>query len=96
MPITRLVHMTYPAEKADNAARYWKESCAPLMAAQSGCLAEELLRRGDVPTEFVSFSLWDNEASIRKYLESDSYQKIRAHNLDNGATHVTIRLYEQA
>ena len=49
----------------------------------------------DVPTEFVSYSVWDNEDSIRRYLESDDYHKIRAENREKGATHVTVRLYER-
>jgi heme-degrading monooxygenase HmoA len=86
--------MTYPAEKADDAARNWKDTCGNLMAAQPGCLGEEFLRRGDVPTEFVSYSVWDSEDSIRTYLEGDTYRTIREHNRANGAMHVTVRLYD--
>ncbi len=57
MSIIRLVHMIYPAEKADEAARTWKENRGPLMAGQPGCHSEELLRCGDVPIEFVSYSV---------------------------------------
>ena len=35
MSIIRLVHMTYPAENADEAARNWKTNRGPLMAKQS-------------------------------------------------------------
>ncbi len=95
MSIIRLVQMIYPPEKADEAARNWKESCGPLMAGEPGCLSEELLRCGDVPTEFVSYSIWDNEESIRRYLEGDAYHKIRAYNRENGAMHVIVRLYDR-
>lgn len=95
MPIIRLVHMTYPAENADDAANSWKQNRGPLMAKQLGCLSEELLRCTDVPTEFVSYSVWDDEEDIRVYLESDDYHKIRAENREKGATHVTVRLYER-
>ena len=95
MSVIRLVHMTYLAEKADEAARTWKENRGPLMAGQPGCHSEELLRCGDVPTEFVSYSVWDDEDSIRQYLESDAYHKIRADNREKGAAHVTVRLYDR-
>ena len=95
MSIIRLVHMTYPPENADEAARNWKENSGPLMAGQPGCLSEELLRCGDVPTEFVSYSVWDNEENIRQYLKGDAYHKIRADNRENRAMRVTVRLYDR-
>ena len=95
MSIIRLVHMTYPAETANEAAESWKKNRGPLMAGQAGCQSEELLRCSDVPTEFVSYSVWDNEDSIRHYLESSAYHRIREENRQKGATHVTVRLYDR-
>ncbi len=68
MSIIRPVHMTYPAEKADEAARTRKEYRGPLMADQPGCHSEELLRCGDVPTQYDTYSVWENEESIRQGL----------------------------
>lgn len=93
MSIIRLVHFTYPEDKADEAARSWKEKLGPSIARQPGCLSEELLRCEDVPNEFVSYSVWDGEDSVRRYLESETFQEVRAENRKYGASHVTVRLY---
>jgi heme-degrading monooxygenase HmoA len=96
MSIIRLIHITYPPDRADEAARRWKDKCGPLLTQQTGCQSEMLLRCKDVPNEFVSYSEWDNEESIRTYLESDAYQQIRAHHLEMGGGDVSIRLYNRA
>ena len=93
MSIIRLIHVTYPLDRANEAARIWKAECGPLMKKQSGCMLEELLRCQDVPNEFVSYSEWDDEDSIRRYLKSDAHQKIRSHHRGMGGGDVTIQLY---
>jgi heme-degrading monooxygenase HmoA len=96
MTVIRLLHVDYPPEKADEAARSWKEKCGPLMRREPGCLAERLLRGQDVPHEFVSYSEWDGEDSIRRYLESSAYHQIRDHHRSMGGGHVSVRLYVAA
>ena len=93
MSIIRLIHVTYPPDKADEAASSWKEKCGPLIAKQPGCLSEELLRCRDVPNEFVSISEWEDEESIRSYLKSEAYQEVRGHHRSMGGGDVTVRLY---
>lgn len=95
MSVIRIVLVRYPSERADEAARVWKEQCGPLIAGRSGCLGEELYRCRDVPGEFVSYSEWDSEANIRGYLESDAWRQIRAHHRAMGGGDVVIRLYDR-
>ena len=42
--ITRMIVVTVPADKAQEAERLWKTECAPLMIQQPGCASEEFLR----------------------------------------------------
>jgi heme-degrading monooxygenase HmoA len=96
MSIRRILHVTYPPDRADEAARTWKDTCGPLIARQPGCLSEELFRCQDVPTEFLSISDWEDEDSIRNYLASPDYHDVRFHHRRMGGGDVTIRLYVRA
>ncbi len=93
MSITRLVHVTYSPDKADEASRSWKQKCGPLISRQPGCLSEWLLRCRDVPNEFVSVSEWDSEQSIRLYLKSEAHREVRGHHRKMGGGDATVRLY---
>lgn len=93
MPVIRLIFCRFPADQCEKAVRNWKESCAPLMIQQPGCLSEELMRRTDDPGEFISYSEWDNEDSIRKYLASDAHKEIKRRNRNIDGADVTIRHY---
>jgi heme-degrading monooxygenase HmoA len=94
MPIIRLIYITFPAEQATQAERNWKESCAPLMIKQHGCLSEELLRNIDHPGEYISYSEWEDEESIRRYLQSDDHQEIKRHNRSIVGATVVVKQYQ--
>jgi quinol monooxygenase YgiN len=79
MAVVRLIFVTVKAEDASAAERVWKEDCAPLMIKQQGCLSEELLRSTEVPGEFISYAVWENQASIDRYLRSADHQLIKQH-----------------
>lgn len=93
MALVRLLQVTYPSARADEVAQKWKEEYGPLLKGQAGCLSETLLQCKDVPNEFVSYSEWQDEDSIRDYLGSNAYQTIRNHHLRMGGGKVGIRLY---
>jgi len=95
MSIIRMIHTTFPANMAKQAERNWKEKCAPLMIQQPGCLSERLLRCGDIPGEYISYSEWDNEESIRKYLQSESHREIKQTNRNIQGAHVVVKMYEE-
>lgn len=79
MPIARLIYVKVSPDQADEAERVWKEECAPLMIKSPGCLSEELLKCLDEPDEYISYSEWEDDTSIDKYLESKEHEEIRRH-----------------
>lgn len=95
MTVTRLIFATFPADQAEKAEQNWKEKCAPLMIRQEGCLSEQLLRCKDQPGEFVSYSEWESEGAIEKYLQSEDHQEIKRHNTNITGATVVVKHYER-
>ena len=79
MPIIRLIYVSVGPEHMAEAEKVWKDSCAPLMIKQKGCLSEELMKCVDAPGEYISYSEWENQASIDAYLASEAHKEIRQH-----------------
>lgn len=94
MSVIRIIYASFPASQADKAVANWKEKCAPLMIRQPGCISEELLRCTDNPGEMISYSEWDSQESIEKYLASEDHKEIKRHNRNIEGADVTIKLYE--
>tara|TARA_R110000787_G_scaffold86132_6_gene183647 strand:+ start:405 stop:698 length:294 start_codon:yes stop_codon:yes gene_type:complete len=94
MAVTRLIYCTFPADQADKAIENWKEHCAPLMIRQDGCRSEKMLKSSDNPGEVISYSEWDDMASIERYLASDDHQEIKRHNRNIEGADVTVKHYE--
>jgi heme-degrading monooxygenase HmoA len=95
MAIIRMIYASFPAELAEQAERNWKEECAPLMIKQPGCLSEQLLSCTNAPGEYISWSEWDSEASIEKYLASEAHQEIKRHNRNIRDASVLVKHYKQ-
>ncbi len=79
MAIVRLIFVRVKPEDGAAAERLWKDECAPLMIRQEGCLSEELLKSIEVPGEYISYSVWENQESIDRYLASDAHEEIKRH-----------------
>ena len=79
MAIVRLIFVTVKPEDGAAAERLWKEECAPLMIKQAGCLSEELLKSVEVPGEYISYSVWENQESIDRYRASPAHEEIKRH-----------------
>lgn len=77
--ITRMILVSVPGEKADEAMRLWKEDCAPLMIKQPGCVSEQFLRGREKTGEFISISTWEDQAAIDKYRKSDAHASVQKH-----------------
>jgi heme-degrading monooxygenase HmoA len=86
MAIVRLIFVRVNPADGPAAERLWKEECAPLMITQQGCLSEELLRSIEAPGEYISHSVWENQAYIDRYRASEAHQQIKRH----GASLATI------
>ena len=94
MPIVRVIHVTFPPDQAVKAEENWKESCAPIMIRQPGCRSEELHRCKENPGDYISYSEWDDEESIQRYLQSEDHQEIKRHNRNIEGVKVEVRHYE--
>ncbi|MDH3443134.1 MAG: antibiotic biosynthesis monooxygenase [Deltaproteobacteria bacterium] len=94
MSIVRLIYVTVKPEQQKAAVDLWKNHCAPLMIKQPGCLSEKLLECVDAPGEFISYSEWDNQASIDKYRSSEAHSEIQkgARGLQGGQA--SVKRYE--
>ena len=79
MPIVRLIFVKVDPADAPAAERLWKEECAPLMIRQEGCLSEELLRSIETPGEYISHSVWEDQACVERYRKSEAHQQIKRH-----------------
>jgi heme-degrading monooxygenase HmoA len=93
MSIIRLIITTVPAEFAHQAEVNWKEKCAPIMIRQPGCLSEKMLRCETTPGEYISYSEWEDEASIERYLQSEDHQEIKRHNTNITGAKVAVKHY---
>jgi heme-degrading monooxygenase HmoA len=94
MSIIRLIITTVPPDQADQAERNWKEFCAPIMIRQSGCLSEKMLRCETTPGEYISYSEWEDEESIKRYLASEDHQEIKRHNTNIQGAQVVVKKYQ--
>ena len=79
MAIVRLIFVRVKPEEAAAAERLRKDECAPLMIKQQGCLSEELLKSLEVPGEYISYSVWENQDAIDRYRASDAHEEIKRH-----------------
>ena len=94
MSIIRLIITTVPPEHGGQAERNWKEFCAPIMIRQPGCLSEKMLRCENTPGEYISYSEWEDEESIQKYLASEDHQEIKRHNTNIPGAQVVVKKYQ--
>ena len=94
MPIVRLIYVTVKNDQIKQAIDLWKNHCAPLMIKQPGCLSEKLLECTDAPGEFISYSEWDNQANIDKYLKSDAHAEIQKHARGLQGGQASVKRYE--
>ena len=95
MPIARLIYVSVDPQQMAEAERLWKQDCAPLMIQAQGCLSEELLKCIDAPGEYISYSEWESQEAIDRYLASPAHEEIRRHTrgLQSGER-PTVKRYE--
>jgi heme-degrading monooxygenase HmoA len=93
--IIRMIVVTVPKEKADEAERIWKTECAPVMIQQPGCLGEQFLRSRDNPDEMISLQSWRDQDSIDRYRAGPGHQEILKHTHGlMGVSKVEVKNYE--
>ena len=94
MSIVRLIYVSVKGDQGKQAVDLWKNHCAPLMIKQPGCLSEKLLECVDTPGEFISYSEWDDQASIDKYRTSDAHAEIQKHARGLQGGQASVKRYE--
>jgi len=80
MPIIRLIYVKVEPDQLSETETVWTEKCAPLMIKQPGCLSEQLLKCIDSPGEYISYSEWDGQENIDRYLAGGDHQEIKKHS----------------
>jgi heme-degrading monooxygenase HmoA len=93
MSIIRLIHIQLDPSENEKAEQVWKTECAPLMIQQKGCLSEKLLR-AKAAGEFISYSEWESEQDIERYMKSDAHKEIVRHSRGLKGTKVVVKLYD--
>ncbi|HZD61555.1 MAG TPA: antibiotic biosynthesis monooxygenase family protein [Xanthobacteraceae bacterium] len=93
MSIIRLIHIQLDPAENEKAEQVWKTECAPLMIQQKGCLSEKLLR-ARAAGEFISYSEWESEEDIERYMKSDAHKEIVRHSRGLKGTKVVVKLYD--
>jgi heme-degrading monooxygenase HmoA len=93
MSIIRLIHIQLDPSENEKAEQVWKTECAPLMTQQKGCLSEKLLR-ARAAGEFISYSEWESEQDIERYMKSDAHKEIVRHSRGLKGTKVVVKLYD--
>jgi heme-degrading monooxygenase HmoA len=93
MSIIRLIHIKIDPSEKERAEQVWKAECAPLMIQQPGCISEKLLRLRS-GGEFISYSEWQTEADIQRYLASEAHKEIVRHSRGLKGTKVEVKLYD--
>src|SRR6516225_7365534 len=78
MSIIRLIHVKIDPSETETAERIWKTECATLMISQKGCISEKLLRARE-RGEFISYSEWETEVDIERYMSSAAHKQIVNH-----------------
>jgi heme-degrading monooxygenase HmoA len=57
-------------------------------------LSEKLLECVDAPGEFISYSEWENQASIDKYRSSEDHSDIQKHARSLQGGQASVKRYE--
>jgi heme-degrading monooxygenase HmoA len=93
MSIIRLIHIQLDPSENEKAERVWKAECAPLMIRQQGCISEKLLR-SKAGGEFISYSEWESEKDIERYMNSDAHKEIVRHSRGLKGAKALVKLYD--
>ncbi|MCU0360076.1 MAG: antibiotic biosynthesis monooxygenase [Bacteroidia bacterium] len=75
--IKRIVKMEFRADKVEEFKLIFKTSCSKIKA-RKGCHHVELLQDINNPCLFFTFSIWDEEADLNAYRDSDLFAGVWA------------------
>jgi quinol monooxygenase YgiN len=75
--IKRIVKMEFRPDKVEDFKLIFKTSCSKIRA-RKGCRHVELLQDVKNPALFFTFSVWEEEADLNAYRESELFAKVWA------------------
>jgi heme-degrading monooxygenase HmoA len=71
---TRFFHAKIRPGKESEFKRFYTGEILPALQQASGCLYGSLIQSTENPEDFISFSLWDTQGSIRAWEQSSKYE----------------------
>jgi quinol monooxygenase YgiN len=75
MPLTRIVKLTFAADKVSDFLQTFDER-KEMIASFEGCSSVELLRDINNPNIFFTYSKWDKEQSLENYRNSELFNTV--------------------
>ena len=93
MSIIRLIHIKIDPSETETAERIWRTQCGTLMNSQKGCISQKLLRARE-RGEFISYSEWETEADIERYMSSPAHKQIVSHARGVKGASAVVKLYD--
>jgi autoinducer 2-degrading protein len=73
--ITRIVKMTFAAEKTADFIKIFEES-KHLIRGFEGCRSVKLLRQTDPINTFFTYSCWNSESDLENYRKSETFKTV--------------------
>ena len=92
--LTRFFHPKIKPGKSAEFKRFYNEEILSALQKTPGCLYGSLIQSVEDPNEFISFSLWDSEASVGGWEKSETFALLlgRAREFFAGSTEWRVQL----
>jgi heme-degrading monooxygenase HmoA len=74
--IVRLTHFNFSPGKIEELKKFYNEVAIPTVRKQKGNLDCRLLEPVDAKDEYISMTIWDNEAAANAYHSSGVYKQL--------------------
>jgi heme-degrading monooxygenase HmoA len=91
---TRFFHAKIKPGKGNEFKSFYTAEILPALHQAPGCLYASLIRSVEDPNEFISFSLWDTQGSIRGWEQSSKFSVVlnKAKQLFAGSSEWRVQL----
>jgi len=92
--LTRFFHVKIRPGKSTEFQNFYEDEILPALQNTPGCRYGSLIQSVEDPSEFVSFSLWDSEESIKGWEKSETFTLLlsRAREFFAGSTEWRVQL----
>ena len=92
--LTRFFYAKIKPGKSGEFKRFYNEEILPALQKTPGCLYGSLIQSVEDPNEFISFTVWDTEASVRAWEHSSTFALLieKAREIFAGSTEWRVQL----